>query len=395
MRAMKRPTRAALAALLVIVASLTSGGALAQSPTDLGPLTAAPWQLTQMNGSAVPANAGITAAFTEDGHLSGSAGCNDYNATYSVDASGGMSVGPIAETRKACADDINARERGYLDALQATSTWAIRSGTLTLTNPQGNVLSYVGPKGIEGSWTLLSIGGAQVPSTITATADFGSDGTVNGNGGCNDYNATYTAEGADGLTVSGLSATRKACDLSTSGIEALFLDGLQAATNFSIANDQLTIRTASGDLVFAAGATLPTPSGAPLPTIEPLPSGGPVPSMVPPGAGSIVGTWQLIEMAGQAIPPSVISVIVTFSADGKVTGNGGCNDFGGTYTLEGTKIALAMAPTTTKTCDATRSAMEQGVMAILPYVDDATVADGQLTLASSGMGFSVVFAPAP
>ena len=393
MRGMNRPFRAAAATLLVILASLSPVVALAQQPSDLGPLTAAPWLLVELGGVAMPADAGITATFAEDGSLSGSAGCNDYNATYSVNG-GSMTVGALAATLKGCGGAVNARETDYLSALQAVATWVVSDGRLTLTSADGTTLVYAGPQGIEGAWTLLTIGTAPLPSTIRATAVFAADGTLTGNGGCNDYNGTYTV-GGDSLTVSALSTTRKACDLATSGIERLFLDGLQSATSFLVAGSQLTIRGVDGSiLVLWSSAAGPSPSAAPLPTIEPLPSGGPVPSALPPSAGSIVGTWQMVQFGGTALPAGILNVTVTFGSDGTVTGNGGCNDFSGTYTLNGTKLALAVLPTTQKTCDTTTAAMEQGLMQILPYVDSATLANGQLTLGSSVVGFEVVFAPA-
>ena len=78
-----------------------------------------------------------------------------------------------------------------------------------------------------------------------------------------------------------------------------------------------------------------------------------------------------------------------------MTGSGGCSDYAGTYTLTGTALKLAVLPTTQKTCDPTTSAMEQGIVSVLPYVDSATIADGKLTLTSSTVGFSIVFQPAP
>ena len=294
MRAMKRTTRAAMAALLVVVASFAPGVALAQSSSDLGPLTTGPWLLTQLGGTAVAADAGITAVFSADGHLSGSAGCNDYNATYTFDESGSMTVGPLSTTRKACADAVMSLENGYLVALQGTSEWAISGGVLTLTGTGGTVLTYSGAQGIQGSWTLLSIGGEQVPNDITVTADFAADGTLTGSGGCNGYSSTYIVEGTS-LTIAEPSVTRKACELTISGIEALYLDTLRTASTFSVTNGQLTISTTSGpgDLVFAAGGTAAPPSGAPLP------SGGPVAG---PAASGIVGTWQVTSIGGLTDP---------------------------------------------------------------------------------------------
>ena len=68
----------------------------------------------------------ITANFGEDGTLSGSAGCNNYNATYEVDGDN-ISIGPAAATRMFCPEPkgIMEQEVQYLTGLETASTYLI------------------------------------------------------------------------------------------------------------------------------------------------------------------------------------------------------------------------------------------------------------------------------
>jgi heat shock protein HslJ len=78
----------------------------------------------------------ITAVFGPDGGLSGSGGCNDYNATYTVSGDA-LTLGPVAATKKACADDVMTEENAYFAALGNVATFDIKGTTLTLRDGTG------------------------------------------------------------------------------------------------------------------------------------------------------------------------------------------------------------------------------------------------------------------
>ena len=78
----------------------------------------------------------ITAVFGPDGGLSGSGGCNDYNATYAVSGDA-LTLGPVAATKKACADDVMTEENAYFAALENVATFDIKGTTLTLRDVEG------------------------------------------------------------------------------------------------------------------------------------------------------------------------------------------------------------------------------------------------------------------
>ncbi len=124
------------------------------------PLSGTPWLLLRYNNgkqAMLSALAGteITALFSEDGTLGGSAGCNTYNAPYEVDGSN-MTIGPAATTRKMCAEPVGTMEQeaAYLAALGRASTFNIVGDLLELSSSSGTrIAAYVAQAdvGAEGA----------------------------------------------------------------------------------------------------------------------------------------------------------------------------------------------------------------------------------------------------
>jgi heat shock protein HslJ len=84
-------------------------------------------------------NTEITAMF-ENGKLTGSAGCNTYNGTYTATSGSSeneITIGPLATTRMACEGRVMDQETRYLSALEAAETYTISDTTLTIYYPGG------------------------------------------------------------------------------------------------------------------------------------------------------------------------------------------------------------------------------------------------------------------
>lgn len=95
------------------------------------------WVLVDMNAGQQPVlpDTEITAVFA-NGQVSGSAGCNNYNADVSAegDSAQSLTIGPAISTQKACPDDILNQETEYLAKLQAATQWSYyQNGRLALT----------------------------------------------------------------------------------------------------------------------------------------------------------------------------------------------------------------------------------------------------------------------
>ena len=89
--------------------------------------------LVDLNFDQQPALADtqVTVLFNGD-KISGSAGCNDYNATVTSAGGQSLAIGPIASTKKACPEPIMAQEDDYLTKLQNVRQWQFLSGQLAL-----------------------------------------------------------------------------------------------------------------------------------------------------------------------------------------------------------------------------------------------------------------------
>jgi len=106
-------------------------------------LSGTSWTVTGYNngrGAVVSVIAGteITARFGEDGTLSGSAGCNNYNAGYEVDGNN-ISIGPSISTRMACPEPegVTDQEKEYLAALETAATYQITGDRLEIRTAGG------------------------------------------------------------------------------------------------------------------------------------------------------------------------------------------------------------------------------------------------------------------
>jgi heat shock protein HslJ len=84
----------------------------------------------------------VTAIF-EEGKVTGSAGCNTYNGTYTVTVGANedeIAIGPLATTRMACQQNIMDQETRYLGALEAAESYIIEDTTLTIFFPGGALI---------------------------------------------------------------------------------------------------------------------------------------------------------------------------------------------------------------------------------------------------------------
>jgi heat shock protein HslJ len=372
-------------------ATLVYGGD-AVAPDALG--IEGDWTLATVDGQAPPAGMVVTLSVGADGTLAGEA-CNVYNAGYTATETGDLTVDPILATLRSCGDDQDAFEFAYLDGLQAATGWGTQVGTLTIFGAAELVFGdgSTADATLTGQeWSLVSMSGAPVPGS-GVTALFGEDGTVTGSGGCNRYMGSYTVEG-DALSVGPLAATRMSCGAVADDLERTYLEALALATGFAISGTDLVVSPSNGvtlEFSTTGGPVEPTESpgiGSPEPSVavspepsvaaSPAPSGGAV-------AGDIVGDWQMTSYAGTALPGGMLNVDITFADDGTFDGFGGCNDYSGAWSLEGTSIAITgFTAASSGTCDQMTAGLEQGFFGLMPFVDTAEIgADGSLSLASS------------
>jgi putative lipoprotein len=84
------------------------------------------WNLAEMGPTADFAHLQPTIEFTADGRVSGFAGCNTFNGSYTTEGST-LTWGPLATTKMACQRPGSAVESDYLAALTGVETWTVES----------------------------------------------------------------------------------------------------------------------------------------------------------------------------------------------------------------------------------------------------------------------------
>jgi heat shock protein HslJ len=115
-------------------------GALAPVSQALGGTA---WRVTGYNNgkqavTSVLSGTTLTLVFGEDGRLSGSAGCNRFNASWETTA-GGIRIGPAAATRRMCAEPegVMQQESLFLQALERVASSRVEGGRLELRSSGG------------------------------------------------------------------------------------------------------------------------------------------------------------------------------------------------------------------------------------------------------------------
>jgi heat shock protein HslJ len=108
------------------------------------PLVGTNWTLESIHTgdavSSVLAGTTITAVFNKDGRITGSAGCNQYFASYNVTGTSLM-VSQAGSTKMACgAPGVMQQESSYLTLISQAKTFAIKGDRLTLADTKGTAM---------------------------------------------------------------------------------------------------------------------------------------------------------------------------------------------------------------------------------------------------------------
>jgi heat shock protein HslJ len=214
------------------------------------------WVLSELRGNSLVSGTGISALFTSTGKVSGSAGCNKYTGSYTVSGSN-ITISSIASTMMMCDQGVMLQETVYLKALSEAKTYTVKGNQLSLYDTSGAILTIFNAQSQDlqsTSWNVISYNnGKQAVTSVIAgtslTADFGSDGTLSGNGGCNSYSGTYKQDGNQ-INIGPLASTKMFCN-EPAGVmdqESQFLTALQTAATYQVEGNTLELRTQAGAL---------------------------------------------------------------------------------------------------------------------------------------------------
>jgi heat shock protein HslJ len=110
-------------------------------PPKQQPLVDTTWTLESFHTgdavSSVLAGTKITAVFNKEGSITGSAGCNQYFASYNVTGTS-LQVSQAGSTKMACgAPGVMQQENSYLSLISQAKTFTIKGDHLTLADAKG------------------------------------------------------------------------------------------------------------------------------------------------------------------------------------------------------------------------------------------------------------------
>ena len=296
-----------------------------------------------------PITGTFTSANFEDGQISGNASCNNYFGGYELDGSN-ISIGPLASTEMFCGDPpgVMDQEMAFLSAMGSAAEFKIEAGQLVFFDQDGEmilVFDTAAPLSLPGSlWNVLMYnnGKEAVVSVIIGSeisAYFGEDGQLTGNAGCNSYSAAYEIDG-DQITIGPAITTRMACT-DPEGVmeqETAYLAALEMASSYQFEDGQRLI------LLDSEGRRVVNYNEAR--TFE---------------LNETIWYLQNYNDGEQAVIFVLEGTEITalFDEDGLVSGSAGCNNYSGSYQVDGEKIFIELGPLTMMFCDQPEGTMDQ------------------------------------
>jgi heat shock protein HslJ len=258
----KIPLLPVLAGLMILIPLLVAAGCTGKSPepSELQ-LNGTRWTLTDYvsNGTSLKSLNGttVTLDFSDEGRLTGSAGCNHYFASYEMKGTA-ITIGPAGSTLMYCAAaGVMEQESAYLTLLNQATSVTAGNDRLSLADAKGTtILSFArtvppAPEPLVGTnWTLGSFHTADAVSSViagtTITAVFNEDGRITGSAGCNRYFASYNVTGTS-MSIGTAGSTKMYC--TSQGVmqqESTYLASLSRAATFTINGDRLSLTDANG-----------------------------------------------------------------------------------------------------------------------------------------------------
>ncbi|MEA3334308.1 MAG: META domain-containing protein [Chloroflexota bacterium] len=213
------------------------------------PLAATSWILHTIEGQDALPIAPATANFG-DNIVQGVATCNTYSTTYSATGDT-INIAPPTINAIFCPAALTQQELAFVSALETAAVYEIVDGVLILRDEASNELATLvaAPTTVsDTAWRatgyLNSKGGmVTVIEGSVITAAFGTDDSLTGFGGCNDYTGTYRVEG-ETIKVAPAATTKKACS-DPSGVmdqESDYLAALELAATFDLQGARLEFR---------------------------------------------------------------------------------------------------------------------------------------------------------
>jgi heat shock protein HslJ len=222
--------------------------------------------------------------------------------------------------------------------------------------------SSTAPTSLEGTaWVLATYtaaGGGSTPAEAepAATLAFSPASRLEGSTGCNSFGGEWTQDGSS-ITLSPGPTTKKACPGALAAQETAVLANLDRAATYAIVSGALRLSAADGTELM---------------------------SYLPGLSGLADTAWTATEVnngkGGLASVPAGVTVTAEFAADGKLSGNGGCNGYGSTWTVSADALTLGPISASAMACPDPAGATESQYFAALGNVATYEISGRTLTL---------------
>lgn len=103
---------------------------------------------------------------------------------------------------------------------------------------------------------------------------------------------------------------------------------------------------------------------------------------------SLTGAWTLQSFGPASAPTPAVAdsqAGITFNDDGSVTGNSGCNGFGGSYTVDGNQITFSEIVSTLMLCEEPLMQQEDTLHQVLNGTATYQIEGSTLTLSNNDL----------
>jgi heat shock protein HslJ len=222
---------------------------------------------------------------------------------------------------------------------------------------------------METNWQLVSFGDENpiiLNTVITLVFDDGN--SFGGSAGCNSYGGTYEVNGNE-ITFGETVSTMMAClDEGIMEQEQAYLNALNSATRYEIADNRLVIEYGDGQtLTFIPASTLRSSS------------------------------WQLVSYGPTGdktllpVETSLNPITLSFGDENQFTGSAGCNEYGGIYDTMDKTLTFREIFSTRRACASTAlMEQEQRYFAALETATSFQISENELHI-QYGLGEQLTF----
>lgn len=260
--------------------------------------------------------------------------------------------------------DVPAAEPAVTEAVAVEGPTAVPAEVA----PQPAVAAALDLAGTN--WVLTSLNGGPALDGVTVTLQFGADGSATGTDGCNRYATSFTQDGANLTFAAAGASTMMMCPEPEGVMEqaAAYAAALTATTNFSGNQSQLAL-LAGNQIVATFTADVQDLAGS---------------------------EWDVVQYNnGRMAVVSILNgteITTFFGANGELSGNAGCNQFIGGYTVSGNTIQIGQLGSTMRFCPEPEGVMEQeqAFMAALQSAATFTIEGDMLQMRTADDALAVV-----